>query len=106
MSARSAPSGRSGPWGVSQRGVPEVLEEFVGNHTHAQRAVTGAGRVTHLTGRECVFCLLTRGSWFVCLFPFSIYDLAFKPDGTQLIIAAGNRLLVGKPSCPLSFTAV
>ncbi|CAG0915966.1 unnamed protein product [Notodromas monacha] len=27
-------------------------------------------------------------------FKFSIYDLCFKPDGTQLVVAAGNRVLV------------
>ena len=26
--------------------------------------------------------------------PFSIYDLCFCPDGSQLIVAAGNRVLV------------
>lgn len=25
---------------------------------------------------------------------FSVYDLAFKPDGSQLIVAAGLRVLV------------
>lgn len=25
---------------------------------------------------------------------FSIYDMCFRPDGTQLIVAAGNRVLV------------
>lgn len=28
----------------------------------------------------------------------SIYDLAFKPDGSQLIVAAGNKVLVYDPS--------
>lgn len=27
-------------------------------------------------------------------FLHSIYDLCFKPDGSQLIVAAGNRVLV------------
>lgn len=25
---------------------------------------------------------------------FSIYDLCFNPDGTQLVVAAGNQVLV------------
>lgn len=28
------------------------------------------------------------------IFCFSIYDLCFNPDGTQLIVAAGNQVLV------------
>ena len=32
---------------------------------------------------------------FICFaFPYSIYDLCFRPDGSQLIVAAGNRVLV------------
>ena len=29
--------------------------------------------------------------WCLC---FSIWDLCFRPDGSQLIVAAGNRVLV------------
>lgn len=31
---------------------------------------------------------------FNFIYVFSIYDLCFKPDGSQLIVAAGNRVLV------------
>ena len=36
---------------------------------------------------------MLAGECFVFLC-FSVWDLCFRPDGTQLIVAAGNRVLV------------
>ena len=29
---------------------------------------------------------------------FSVYDVAFKPDGTELLVAVGTKILVYNPS--------
>ena len=41
--------------------------------------------------------------WYRIFSRGSIYDLAFKPDGSQLIVAAGNRVLVISNSCFADF---
>lgn len=40
------------------------------------------------------FFFRTIQFWYEIFSRCSIYDLAFKPDGSQLIVAAGNRVLV------------
>lgn len=39
-----------------------------------------------------LFCIIYNNKYY--LYCCSIYDLCFNPDGTQLVIAAGQQVLV------------
>jgi len=42
--------------------------------------------------QKCCYLIVFRNLWASAR--FSIWDMCFKPDGSQLIVAAGNRVLV------------
>lgn len=47
-----------------------------------------------IDSNSVTYALIEQSSQHSSVIFSSVYDLAFKPDGSQLIIAAGHRVLV------------